>query len=92
MIPETPDSKMNGSSMLNESAGDLNNSAQKYQMSKYDLALINHLELPIEHVHRPSPSAKLIKSKTKGKNILRLNTKSGEIGFKDENKRKRKKV
>jgi hypothetical protein len=75
--------------MVENSSPDEHN---KYRRNKYELSLINRLEVG-EHGmrHEPlEPQAKLIKSKSKSKNILRLNTKSGEIGFKTENKRKRK--
>lgn len=78
--------------MLNESPPNSNDQVHRYEMSKFELSLMKELEVPGEHFHHPSPPAKLIKSKSKGKNILRLNTKSGEIGFKDESKRKRKKL
>lgn len=87
VIPETPESRMMNS-ISNSPEENEKSSNEKYDMSKFELSLINKLEVPSESI--AEPSAKLIKSKSKSKNILRLNTRSGEAPAKNESKRKRK--
>lgn len=86
-MPETPESRLNHS--LNDQSSPEHE--RKYYRNKYELSLINKLEIPDNDIHMHlEPPGKLVKSKSKNKNILRLNTKSGQIGFKNEPKRKRK--
>lgn len=91
MIPETPESKVSGSIINNSPAG-IKEEIQNYDKGGVDLSIYSNLEVPNQQENpMPSPTGKLIKSKSKSKNILRLNTKPGEIGFRIESKRKRKK-
>lgn len=77
--------------MDNSSPEDMNEKLKdRYDMSKLELSMINKLEMPDDSMMQPTqPPAKLINSKSKKKNILRLNVRNIGIAN-DSNKRKKK--